>query len=51
MRILFLSALYSSPAQPQAGVGNGRILRAMRPHADLRIVAPLPWYPGPLVKR
>jgi len=51
MRILFLSALYSSPAQPQAGVGNGRILRAMRPYAELRIVAPLPWYPAPLVRR
>ena len=50
MRILFLSALYSSPALPEAGVANGRILRAMRPYADLRVVAPLPWYPRRLVK-
>ena len=51
MRILFLSALYSSPALPEAGVGNGRILRAMRPHADLRVVAPLPWYPAVVARR
>jgi glycosyltransferase involved in cell wall biosynthesis len=51
MRILFVSALYSSPMQPQRGVGNARILHAMRPHCELRVVSPLPWYPEALVKR
>lgn len=51
MRILFLSALYSSPMQPQRGVGNARILHAMRAHATLQIVVPLPWYPEPLVRK
>lgn len=50
MKILFLSSLYSSPLQPQRGVGNARILHAMRPHAELQIVTPLPWYPAPLVR-
>ncbi|RMH38128.1 MAG: glycosyltransferase family 4 protein [Deltaproteobacteria bacterium] len=51
MRILFLSALYSSAARPQAGVGNGRIVRAMRPHAALRLVVPVPWYPEIAARR
>lgn len=51
MRILFLSALYSSPMLPQRGVGNARILHAMRAHAELQVVTPLPWYPERLVRR
>jgi glycosyltransferase involved in cell wall biosynthesis len=50
MRILFLSSLYSTPLQPQRGVGNARIVHAMRPHADLQVVTPLPWYPASLVR-
>ncbi len=50
MRLLFLSALYSSPMQPQRGVGNARILHAMRAHAELQVVTPLPWYPERLVR-
>ncbi|HUS65773.1 MAG TPA: glycosyltransferase [Kofleriaceae bacterium] len=49
MRILFLSALYSTPRRPGRGVGNARILHAMRRHADVRVMAPVSWYP-PLLR-
>jgi glycosyltransferase involved in cell wall biosynthesis len=45
MRILFISDLYSSPLAPKRGVANGRILRAMRAHASIRVLSPVPWYP------
>jgi glycosyltransferase involved in cell wall biosynthesis len=50
MKILFLSALYSTPRRPGRGVGNARILHAMRRYAEVRVMAPVPWYP-PLVRR
>lgn len=50
MKILFLSTLYSSPHQPGKSPGNTRILKAMRLYADVEVMAPLPYYPGPLVK-
>jgi teichuronic acid biosynthesis glycosyltransferase TuaC len=51
MRILFLSSLYRSPSQPQRSIGNARILRAMRAHAEIRVMVPLPWYPSALAQR
>lgn len=44
-RILFLSGLYSTPRLPGRGVPNARIVRAMRAHAEVRVIAPVPWYP------
>ena len=51
MRVLFLSGLYSTPMAPSMGVCNARVLHAMREYADIRVMAPLPWYPGPVVRR
>lgn len=51
MRILFLSALYSTPRHPERGVGNAQLVEAMRPHAELSVVSPLPWYPAPVARR
>ncbi len=51
MKILFLSTLYSSPYQPGKSPGNTRILKAMRAYADIEVMAPLPYYPEPLVRR
>ena len=51
MRILFLSSLYSTPRAPKQGIPNARILHAMRAHADIRVLAPLPWYPRSLARR
>lgn len=51
MRILFLSSLYSTPLAPGRGIANARILHAMRAHADIRVMAPLPWYPRLLARR
>ena len=51
MRILFLSSLYRSPSLPQRSIGNARILRAMRAHAEVRVMVPLPWYPEALAQR
>ncbi len=51
MKILFLSGLYSTPALPGGGVPNARIVRAMRAHADIRIVSPVPWYPRAVARR
>ena len=51
MRILFLSSLYRSPLQPQRSIGNARILRAMRAHAEVRVMVPLPWYPSVVAQR
>ncbi len=51
MKILFLSGLYSSPLAPGMGVANTRILHAMRSLAEIRVVAPVPWYPAALAQR
>ncbi len=52
MRILFLSGLYSTPLAPKQGIPNARILARMRAHAeDIRVLAPLPWYPRALTRR
>ena len=51
MKILFLSGLYSTPLAPGRGIANARILGAMRQHAEIRVMAPLPWYPAPLARR
>lgn len=51
MRILFLSSLYSTPLAPERGIPNARILHAMRAHAEIRVVAPVPWYPPVLARR
>ncbi len=50
MRILFLTSLYSTPLQPARGLPNARIARGMRRFADVRVIAPLPYYPTALVK-
>lgn len=46
-----MSTLYSTPRLPSAGVANARIVRAMREHAEIRIVVPVPWYPRFLARR
>ena len=51
MKIVFLGTLYSSPRQPGKSPGNTRILRAMRRYADVEVIAPIPYYPAPLVSR
>lgn len=51
MRILFVSSLYSTPLLPERGIGNARIVRALRAHADIRVISPVPWYPTIAVQR
>lgn len=50
MRILFLGSLYSTPKLPDRSPGNSRILHAMRRYAEIRVIAPVPFYPGALVR-
>jgi len=50
MRILFLTSLYSTPAQPSRSPPNARIVHAMKRHARVRVVAPLPYYPAALAR-
>lgn len=49
MRILFLTSLYSTPLLPNRGLPNARIARAMKRYADVRVVAPVPYYPARFV--
>lgn len=51
MKILFVSDVYSTPLAPKRGVGNARILEAMRAHASIKVVSPVPWYPRTLAQR
>lgn len=46
LRVLFLSSVYSTPEAPGRGPPNGRIVRAMRASADVRVISPVPYYPG-----
>jgi teichuronic acid biosynthesis glycosyltransferase TuaC len=46
LRILFLSGLYSTPRAPWLGLPNARIVHELRSHAAVKVVAPLPYYPG-----
>jgi len=50
MRILVLTSLYSTPAQPSRSPPNARIVHAMKRHARVRVVAPLPYYPAALAR-
>ena len=50
MRILLLTSLYSTPAQPSRSPPNARIVHAMKKHARVRVVAPLPYYPAALAR-
>jgi glycosyltransferase involved in cell wall biosynthesis len=50
VKILFLSSLYSSPRFPDRSPPNARILHAMRRHAEIRVIAPVPFYPRVLVR-
>jgi teichuronic acid biosynthesis glycosyltransferase TuaC len=48
LRILFVSGIYSTPRAPWLGVANARILHAMREHATIKVVAPVPCHFPPL---
>lgn len=50
MRILVVTSLYSTPSQPSRSPPNARIVRAMKRHATVRVVAPLPYYPDSFAK-
>ncbi len=50
MRILVVTSLYSTPSQPSRSPPNARIVRAMKRHATVRVVAPLPYYPNAFAK-
>lgn len=50
MRILFLTSLYSSPLLPGRGLPNRRIEHVLNRHADVHVIAPLPYYPAALVR-
>jgi teichuronic acid biosynthesis glycosyltransferase TuaC len=45
MRVLVLTSLYSTPSQPARSPPNARIVHAMKQHAQVRVVAPVPYYP------
>ena len=51
MRVLFVSDLYSTPRAPRRGVGNARIVHAMREFADIQVISPVPWYPRAITHR
>lgn len=46
-----MSDLYSTPRAPRRGVGNARIVHAMRDYADIRVISPVPWYPRAISRR
>lgn len=51
LRVLFVSSVYSTPEAPGRGPPNGRIVRAMRAQADVRVISPVPYYPRRLAER
>ena len=51
MRILFLSDVYSTPLAPRRGVGNRRVVHALRKHADVKVMSSVPWYPAMVAAR
>jgi glycosyltransferase involved in cell wall biosynthesis len=43
MRILYLSSVYPRPGDPNHGVYNRKLLEALPPGHQARVVAPVPW--------
>jgi glycosyltransferase involved in cell wall biosynthesis len=43
LRILFISTIFPNPGLPHLGVFNLRLLRALVPEHDVRVIAPVPW--------
>jgi peptidoglycan/xylan/chitin deacetylase (PgdA/CDA1 family)/glycosyltransferase involved in cell wall biosynthesis len=46
VRILFISTIFPNPGLPHLGVFNLRLLRALVPEHDVRVIAPVPWTQG-----
>src|SRR5438552_15247238 len=46
MRILVIATLFPNRAQPLHALFVGRRVRALARIADVRIVSPIPWFPG-----
>ena len=44
MRILFISSLYPNPRQPYANAHNRQLIAALAGHAEVRVIAPVPWF-------
>lgn len=52
-KVLLISNLFPTPAEPARGIFTARLARALRERCDLTVVCPLPWLPpwtarGPL---
>lgn len=45
MRVLVLSSVFPTPRQPTFGVFIRERMRRVAQHCDLRVVAPMPWFP------
>jgi glycosyltransferase involved in cell wall biosynthesis len=46
MRVLVLSNVYPNPKRPAFGIFIHERMRRVARHADLRVVAPIPWFPA-----
>jgi glycosyltransferase involved in cell wall biosynthesis len=51
MRLLILSNLFPTPAEPARGVFTGELVRHLTPLCDLTVVVPLPWFPNSRIAR
>jgi glycosyltransferase involved in cell wall biosynthesis len=47
MRILFLSTIYPTPAEPAKGVFNRNLVRALATRHEVVVLAPIPWTADP----
>ena len=45
VRVLFLSNLFPTPAEPARGMFNAQLAEQMASLCDLNVVVPLPWFP------
>lgn len=51
MRILFVSTIYPTPAEPGKGVFNRNLVRALAARHEVSVVAPVPWTAEPPWRR
>lgn len=47
MRILFVSTIYPTPAEPGKGVFNRNLVRALASRHEVAVIAPVPWTADP----
>jgi len=46
MKLLFISNLYPSAAEPERALYNRQLMKAISSSAEVRVIAPFAWFPG-----